>query len=222
MAAVHLSFDNGPHPDVTPFVLDTLAKRGIKASFFVLGKHLATDAGRALARRTAAEGHRLANHSYTHETPLGLDPRPDAVARELADTQALLDPLWHGPRWFRPFGGGGVLGKHLLSPAAVDWLCAQGHTAVLWNSVPGDWLDADGWVDVALADADRLTTDVVVLHDILPDAMRHLPRFLDTLADRGHTFTDHLPAELTPIVAGQAQPGLAAYVQDPTGATDDR
>lgn len=219
MAQVHLTFDNGPHPVGTPLVLDVLAQRGLTASFFVLGKHLATDEGMDLARRIRDAGHRLGNHSYTHETPLGVDPRPDAVALELGRTQDLLDTVWDGPRWFRPFGGGGKLGPHLLSPSAVSWMAARGSTCVLWNSVPGDWLDADGWVEPALADADRLDLDVLVLHDILPDALRHLDRFLGALVDAGHTFTDALPSDCLPVIDGLPQPGLERFVQAPPGAT---
>lgn len=214
MAQVHLTFDNGPHPIGTPAVLDVLSARGLSASFFVLGKHLATWEGADLARRIRDEGHRLGNHSFTHETPLGEDPRPDAVHLELQRTQDLLDTLWEGPRWFRPFGGGGKLGPHLLSPATVTWLQAQGSTCILWNSVPGDWLDADGWVARALADAERLDHDVLVLHDILPDAMRHLDRFLGALVDAGHTFTDTFPPDCLPLVEGQPQPGLDRFVQE--------
>lgn len=212
MSAVHLTFDNGPHPEVTPRVLEVLGRHGVSATFFVLGQHLAEPWGMALAREIRDAGHRLGNHSFTHQTPLGEDPRPDAVALELARTQALLDQVWSGPRWFRPFGGGGVLGPHLLSPAAVEWLKVERMTCVLWTSVPGDWLDAAGWVDKALADAEAQPTDVVVLHDVLEEASLHLERFLDALVARGHTFTTAFPPDCLPIVDGVPQPGLRPFV----------
>lgn len=212
MSRVHLSFDNGPHPVGTPLVLDVLARHGAKATFFVLGRHLATEQGRALAARIVAEGHRLGNHSWSHETPLGEDPRPDAVDRELGDTQALLDPLWSGPRWFRPFGGGGHLGPHLLSGATVRWMAENRATAVLWNSVPRDWEDPEGWVERALADVERLPHTLIVLHDIVPEAMAGLDRFLTELRALGHTLSDDLPADCLPIVDGAPQPGLDRYV----------
>ncbi|MCB9647178.1 MAG: polysaccharide deacetylase family protein [Deltaproteobacteria bacterium] len=212
MSAVHLTFDNGPHPEVTPRVLEVLGRHGVSATFFVLGQHLAEPWGMSLAHQIRDAGHRLGNHSFTHQTPLGEDPRPDAVALELARTQALLDQVWSGPRWFRPFGGGGVLGPHLLSPAAVEWLKTERMTCVLWTSVPGDWLDAAGWVDKALADAEAQPTDVVVLHDVLEEASLHLDRFLDALVARGHTFTAALPPACLPIVDGVTQPGLRSFV----------
>lgn len=215
MTDLHLTFDNGPHPEVTPRVLDVLARHDVTATFFVLGKHLATPVGARLARQIAAAGHRLGNHSYTHEVPLGRDRRPDAVERELVRTQQLLDDIWSGPRWFRPFGGGGALGPHLLSPQSVEWLCRRKHTCVLWSSVPGDWRDPHGWVEQALTDVSTRTTTVMVLHDILPEAMAHLDRFVRTLRERGHTFTTDLPAELLPVIDGVPQPGLERYVNQP-------
>ncbi len=217
MSRVHLSFDNGPHPVGTPLILEVLRRRGLQATFFVLGRELATPEGRALAEQIVHEGHRLGNHSWSHQTPLGEDPGWDAVERELAGTQVLLDALWTGPRWFRPFGGGGKLGPHLFSPQSVEWLVQNEVTAVLWNSVPGDWLDAEGWVDVALADAERLEHDLVVLHDIVPEAMAHLDRFLGELADRGHTITEALPADCLPLVDGVPGPRLAGYVRSAGG-----
>ena len=76
---VTLTFDNGPEPEVTPGVLDTLAAAGIKATFFVLGHKLALPGRRALAERAAAEGHWIGNHTYTHSTPLGLCAAPDTA-----------------------------------------------------------------------------------------------------------------------------------------------
>jgi peptidoglycan/xylan/chitin deacetylase (PgdA/CDA1 family) len=215
MARVHLTFDNGPHPEGTPLILDTLARHQLTATFFVLGKHISTHDGRALSMRCIRAGHRIGHHSWSHEIPLGEDARPDAVQRELQDTHDVLAGLWVGPRWFRPFGGGGHLGPHLLSPRAVQWLAARHYSVVLWNSVPGDWLDAEGWVDKALDDAERLDDMVVVLHDIVPDAMRHLDRFITTLKARGHTFATDWPPSVLPMVDGVPTTLLPPMVQTP-------
>src|SRR5260370_9060349 len=122
MGTVALSFDNGPDPEVTPKVLDVLARRGVKASFFVLGKNLASRERMKLAERAAAEGHRIGNHSYTHRVPLGIDPVPDAVEREISATERILGALAQNPKLFRPFGGGGKIRPRLLGPAAVEHL----------------------------------------------------------------------------------------------------
>jgi len=61
---VALSFDDGPDPEVTPAVLDALAEHGARATFFAIGRQL--EAHPRLARRIAAEGHELGNHSWRH------------------------------------------------------------------------------------------------------------------------------------------------------------
>src|SRR5260370_33138975 len=86
MSTVALSFDNGPDPEVTPLVLNVLARRDVKASFFVLGKTLASRERMKLAERAAAEGNRIGNHSCTHRVPPGLDPAPESVEREIDST----------------------------------------------------------------------------------------------------------------------------------------
>jgi peptidoglycan/xylan/chitin deacetylase (PgdA/CDA1 family) len=208
-----LTFDNGPHPEVTPRVLDVLRARNLKAHFFVLGKFLTDEATRSLVVRAHDEGHVVSNHSFTHEIPLGNDPRVDAVQLEIAATQTLLDPITNGARRFRPFGGGGVLGPHLLSRRAVDYLVAQQYSCLLWNSVPRDWIDPKGWVDVALADCARLDHTVLVLHDIANAALEGLERFLDDPSTQGHDVTTDFPESCLPIVDGKIRIDLDALVR---------
>ena len=62
--AVYLTFDDGPIPQATPFVLDTLARLGIKATFFVVGDNVRKYPD--LFRRIPAEGHRVGNHTFNH------------------------------------------------------------------------------------------------------------------------------------------------------------
>lgn len=209
-----LTFDNGPEPAVTGPVLEVLARHGVKAHFFVLGKHLATPAGRAMTERTIREGHLVGNHSYSHETPLGDDPRPDAVEREIVATQALLDPINPGPRRFRPFGGGGVLGPHLLSRKAADHLQAAAFTCVTWNSVPRDWVDQQGWVKTALDDLQTREHTVVVLHDVANACLEGLDDFLIRASALGARFVLDLPADCLPIVAGRPATSLAALTRE--------
>jgi peptidoglycan/xylan/chitin deacetylase (PgdA/CDA1 family) len=62
--AVALTFDDGPNPDATPLVLDALAARGVKATFFILGRH--AERWPHLVQRVADEGHAIGNHGYFH------------------------------------------------------------------------------------------------------------------------------------------------------------
>lgn len=61
---VYLTFDDGPHPDITPFVLDELKKWDAKASFFCIGDNVARY--QALFERIQAEGHAIGNHTMHH------------------------------------------------------------------------------------------------------------------------------------------------------------
>jgi peptidoglycan/xylan/chitin deacetylase (PgdA/CDA1 family) len=184
---ISLTFDNGPDPDVTPRVLDALARRGLKATFFVVGSKLA--AHRRPAERAHAEGHWIGNHTYTHSAPFGAQDAATARA-EIERTEGLLDGLAHPDRLFRPMGGGGKLDRRLFSRPALDALAAGGYSVVLWDRLPRDWEDPDGWVDRAL----ELPGSVLVLHDVATGAMDHLERFLDRAQEAGIEFEQDLSA----------------------------
>ncbi len=220
MFDVTLTFDNGPDPDATPAVLDTLARREVPASFFVLGHKLAAAGGRALAERAAAEGHWIANHTYWHETPLGRLDEPGRAADEIARTQGLIGDLAHPDKLFRPFGGGGEIGPHLLSPEALASLKADGFTCVLWNVIPRDWEDADGWLDRAMELIRPLPWSLVVLHDLPTGAMAHLDRFIETVREDGGRFRQDYPPDCVPLLRGQEVMPMAPYVALPADAAD--
>ncbi len=207
-----LSFDNGPDPETTPHVLDVLGRRGLKTTFFVIGRKLAVREGRKQAERAQAEGHWIGNHTWTHETPLGLLTDAEAPAREIGSTQAELGPLAHPQRLFRPFGGGGKLGPHLLSPAARDFLTSGGYTCVAWNAIPRDWAEHDRWPETARAQIAAQDWTLIVLHDYVAPAMRHLDRFLGELTDAGIEFAQDFPADCVPIREGRITPGLEGLV----------
>ncbi len=199
---VTLTFDNGPWPGVTDRVLDVLADRDVAATFFVVGNTLERDGAYELAERAHAEGHWIGNHTWSHSTPLGADDDRTYAEAEIERTQALIGDLAHPCRWFRPFGQGGHITPQLLSPSAVDVLERGGYSCVLWNSVPRDWEDADGWVDTALHEASLLDHTVVVLHDLPTGAMDHLGRFIDTVRERGGELVQDLPDDVLPIDRG--------------------
>lgn len=209
--AVTLTFDNGPEPEVTPGVLEVLRRRGLQATFFVLGHKLA--AHRALAERAHAEGHWIGNHTWNHAAPLGQAPDEAAVAEaEIGRTQAVIGDLSHPDRLFRPVGGGGALGPHLLSGAALDHLARGGFTCVTWNAVPGDFRDPEGWPEVALAQCEGPEPVVLVLHDLPNGAMRHLDRFLGRLAERGARFAQDFPESCLPMRRGAAGAAMDGFV----------
>jgi peptidoglycan/xylan/chitin deacetylase (PgdA/CDA1 family) len=209
-----LSFDNGPDPEVTPRVLDILHRRGIKTTFFVIGEKLADPARRHLAERAYAEGHWIGNHTYTHAIPLGLQSGPETADQEVSRTQTVIGDLAHAQRWFRPFGGGGHLDNRLLKPSVVRRLCADKFSCVLWNAIPRDWADPDGWVDRALAQCQSQDWSLMVLHDLPTGAMRHLDQFLDRAAAAGARFQQQFPPACVPIRAGEIVLSIEPYVSN--------
>lgn len=218
---VTLSFDNGPEPEVTPQVLQVLRHRGILATFFVLGRKIAEPAGHALARRAHEDGHWIGNHTFSHARPLG--DRAGEVGHaeaEIGRTEALLDTLRHPGRLFRPVGGGGRIGPHLLSPEARAHLSARAHTIVLWSAVPGDWHDPEGWPERAFRQCLAEPRPVLVLHDLPTGAMRHLDRFLGRLADKGACFRQDFPETCVPMQRGRPTGALDAITAHPAARGD--
>jgi peptidoglycan/xylan/chitin deacetylase (PgdA/CDA1 family) len=191
---ITLSFDNGPIPGSTDRILDVLKLRGLHATFFALGRLAAVPEGRRLLKRAKDEGHWIGNHTMNHGTPLGETGDPEHVEHEIVAAERVLGELALPERLFRP-NGGGRLGEHLLSEAARKWLVAHKYTVVTWNNVPGDWIEPRrGWVERALATAEKQDWSLVVLHDPhLADMMDTLPAFLDEVRRRGGTFRQDFP-----------------------------
>ena len=153
--------------------------------------------------------------------PLGDRPGIEAARAEISQTQVELGALAQPERYFRPMGGGGQLGPHLLSEDAAGLLLGEAYTCVLWNAVPRDWADVDGWVETATAQIEAQPWTLMVLHDLPTGAMAHLDRFLDLVADRGGRFRQDFPPACLPIVSGIKRTGLNQLVSSAStsGAT---
>ena len=211
-----LSFDNGPTAEVTPHVLDVLARRNVKSTFFVIGEKLARPGSRALAERAHAEGHWIGNHTWSHSLPFGL-MAPEAANAEFDRTQEAIGALAHPHRFFRPYGQGGHLDRRLLSRPVLDHLAKKRATIVLWSALPRDWQDTEGWVERALnqieaSDSDVQPWSLMVLHDIGGGAMRHLDRFIGLVADRGGRIRQEFPPDCLPMVEGEMRFPIENYL----------
>jgi peptidoglycan/xylan/chitin deacetylase (PgdA/CDA1 family) len=213
MKRVTLTFDNGPTPVVTEEILELLSARNIRITFFVIGEKLALAGRRALAERAHALGHWIGNHSFTHSVPLGERPDAEYAQREIEQTQNLIGELAHADKLFRPMGGGGAIGPHLLSRAALQLLQTEKYTSVLWSSVPGDWKDPEGWVDRCVKEIAARDWSVVVLHDIENAALARLPEFLDRLEDVGVEIRQDFPDDVVVTKRGElCSPDVSAIV----------
>ena len=183
---VALTFDDGPDPEVTPRVLDLLAARGARASFFCVGRRAA--AHPEIAAAAAAAGHRLENHTHTHPGHFALRG-PRVMEREIAGAQeAITHACGRAPRLFRPPAG-------FRAPWTDLVLHRSGLALATWTRRGFDAVARD-----PRRVADRLLRglaagDVLLLHDGCtvggrggnPRALEVLPRVLDALAARGLT-----------------------------------
>ena len=205
---VSLTFDNGPTAGVTERVLDILKTRDIPATFFVVGSNLADPDARRASERAVADGHRLGGHTWSHTIPFG---RADdaTVDSELARTSEAVGALGGDPLLFRPYALGGATDERLMSRHGADRLRAGGYTCVLWNSLPGDWHDPDGWLGRAVDDVMAQPWTVVVLHDLPVGAADRLDAFLDRLDALDVEFSQDSPDECTPIRAGSPTASFA-------------
>lgn len=134
-AEIALTFDDGPNPAATPYLLDVLAQHNVRATFFLIGRFV-REAPR-LAREIAAAGHLIGNHTMTHPwLPLISAAR---VRQELAGCNAAIEDTLGMPVWlFRPPHGA-------RTPNVLLAACELGLTSVNWNIITGDWnpIEAD-------------------------------------------------------------------------------
>jgi peptidoglycan/xylan/chitin deacetylase (PgdA/CDA1 family) len=126
-----LTFDDGPHPEFTPRLLEILAKYQAQATFFMVG--LAAQRHPRVVQQVAQGGHTIGNHTWDHPSLLEISGR-ERRAQIQACAQAIAP---YGQRILRPPYGHQNLASHLDSL----WLR---YKVVTWSLTPSDWLDQNG------------------------------------------------------------------------------
>ena len=175
--AVHLTFDDGPCPKTTPFVLDTLKQFNAKATFFLIGKNVQQHPN--LVDRIRMEGHRLGGHSMHHETGW------NTSTQEYVNSARKSLDLLEGAYYFRPPYG-------RLKKKQHQQLAAQGVQTVFWDVLSYDY-DMQMRPEECLEHT-RIKTrpgSVVVFHDsqkALPRLQPILPELLVHWRDKGWSF----------------------------------
>lgn len=181
--AVALTFDDGPDPATTPRILDLLAQHDVRATFCMVGQQ--AQAHPDLVRRVVAEGHRLCNHTITHDPGIGARP-PDVMNRQLRASRDLLADVAHGADvdYFRAPEG-------KWSPTLIRTSAADGMRALGWDVDPLDWTTPGSAAIVARVQQRVHPGAVVLLHDgggPRGQTVGAVEELLPWLADRGYSF----------------------------------
>jgi len=180
IAEIALTFDDGPHAEHTPRLLDLLADAGAKGTFFVIGER--AEMYPDILRRIADEGHELGNHTWTHS-----EPSQTTTAKfldEIDRTRQLIQQLTgRDCRLTRPPKGSLTFGKAM-------GLWQQRQSVALWNVDPKDFAMHDDsemseWVDQYAPQ----TGDIVLLHEDYPHTVTALREMIRDLKRRGLSFT---------------------------------
>jgi peptidoglycan/xylan/chitin deacetylase (PgdA/CDA1 family) len=153
---VALTFDDGPHPEGTPAVLDALAREGVKATFFLVGEQV--ERRPDLAAEIAAHGHAVAVHGYRHRLQLRMRGREVEADIERAIRTIMgasgVEPLHHRP----PYG--------IYSPRGLQAARAGGLKPLLWSRWGKDWRKFTTASRIARrVTHDVRAGDVILLHD---------------------------------------------------------
>jgi peptidoglycan-N-acetylglucosamine deacetylase len=153
---VAVTFDDGPHEEGTPRVLEELGRRAAKATFFLVGEQVARRP--ALARRIVEDGHEVAVHGFRHT--LLLRRRTSELAADLDRCVATIeDATGVAPSLYRPPYG-------VFSAGALAHVRSRGWRPLLWSTWGRDWRRRTTPEEIARLATRRLRAgDVVLLHD---------------------------------------------------------
>ncbi len=164
---VALTFDDGPHPEGTPAVLERLAAVGARASFFLIGEQVQRRP--ELAERIAAAGHLVALHGHRHRLQLRMTPAQ--AGADVARGRAVVeDAVGQLVRWHRPPYG-------IYSPAGLRAVRAGGMRPLLWSRWGKDWRKFTTPRRIATRATRALVPgDVILLHDADFYSARHSHR----------------------------------------------
>jgi peptidoglycan/xylan/chitin deacetylase (PgdA/CDA1 family) len=178
---IALSFDDGPHPRLTPVILDILAEYGIKATFFMVGENVGYYP--AAAHAVAEAGHEIGNHTFSHRR-FGRMGAED-MRREITACEEAISSLTEIPvRFIRPPEGE-------MSEAMRGVVGDMDYRIILWDVDTRDW---------AHTPPDQITRhildtvqagDIILMHDFIgygsptPEALRQV---IPALLDRGFRF----------------------------------
>ncbi len=174
-----MTFDDGPHPTLTPKLLDLLRERNVKCTFFVIGKN--ARAYPQIIQRMIAEGHEVANHTWNHPSLTSLS---DAQIRQelRASEDALMAAANYRPHLIRPpYGAINTRIKQLM-------FAEFGYSTIMWSVDPQDWRRPGASVVTSRLVSGARPGAIMLAHDIHPPTIAAMPAMFDQLIAQGYQF----------------------------------
>lgn len=176
---VALTFDDGPHPELTPRLLDILRQNGVRATFYVIGRSVA--AYPEIARRIVAEGHEIANHSYNHPALTTLSA--SRLNQELASTTEVIQRVTgRRPTNMRPPYG--AINDRVRAAILRD----HGLDVIMWSVDPLDWKRPGAEVVRRRLVEGATPGGILLAHDIHPGTIEAMPGTIQDLKAKGYGF----------------------------------
>ena len=175
---IALTFDDGPSGAITEKLLDGLAARNVKATFFLCGYRIETFP--EIAQRMAEEGHELGLHSNRHDYMQHMTK--EEALDDLSECQSILvETTGVSARLFRPPGG-------LYSQALLAASRELGLSVVFWSVDPHDWDKEKSSQVLPYLLSHASAGDIILMHDIFPTSVEAALRIVDDLQKRGYEF----------------------------------
>ncbi len=178
---IALTFDDGPHPHLTPQILDVLDEYDAKATFFVVGRMAKTYP--SVLKEVSRRGHEIGNHTYTHLTES--NGSNEKLKKEIIDTElAILEIALQQTRLFRPPTG-------YCSKNAVKMTGELGYKTVVWDIDTKDWAHTPPQKIFNEVKNRAKSGSIILFHDFIgtnSPTVEALRLILPWLREQGYTF----------------------------------
>lgn len=176
---IAITFDDGPHPENTPRLLDMLKEREIKATFYVVGNMVKYNP--QILRRMIEEGHEIGNHTVSHGNLARMSD--EALIAELRTAHdQIVNETGVVPRTMRPPGGA------IKSDQKKLMLEKLGYPTILWSVDPEDWKRPGPAVVTSRLVSGAAPGGILLVHDLHKPTVDAMPSTFDQLLEQGYEF----------------------------------
>lgn len=179
---IALTFDDGPHPQYTPLILDILREYNVHATFFLIGEN--AERNPELVRRILREGHEIGNHTYLHKNLK--EHTSGGIYEEISMAEeAILRIADQRTKLLRPPGG-------LYDKQVCETAHRLDYDIILWTVDTFDWKHPTPEEIIQTVESNVQCGDIILCHDFIggapsptPDAIR---KIIPDLLKRGYEF----------------------------------